>query len=101
MLDGYALREVDDCQFGASAIDHEVELVVITVNEPILGKLNQDFEGLFEQPCDFLLGGDPLDVAEGVSVDERHEDGVTIGVDGFGGGKSLLIEHLHEHELPC
>lgn len=42
-----------------------------------------------------------MDVAKGIAIDERHEDGVAIGVDGFWGWEALLIEHLHEHELSC
>lgn len=29
---GDALREIDDCQFGSSAVHHQVELVVIAMD---------------------------------------------------------------------
>lgn len=92
MLDRDTLREIDDCQFLACFVDHKVELVIITMDEPMLGKFYQSVETQFKQLFDLLLGGHTLYMAKSVSVDQRHQNSVSVGVDGFRDREVVLME---------
>lgn len=92
MIDRDALGEVDDCQFGPVLVHHQVELVVIAVNQPVLSKFHQSIEGSLENRFNLLLSGDPLNMAKGISVYQGHEDGVSVGIDGSRDGEPIFMQ---------
>lgn len=100
VIDGHALGEVNDRNLGPFHVGDDVELIVVSVDETVLGKVEEDFYAHLEESLYFVLAADPLDVAESVSFDEGHDDGVAVSVDGLGGGEVVFVEQLHEHELP-
>lgn len=66
----------------------------------MFGKVHDDFKGLLEHKPNFLLSGHALDATEGVSVDQGHENAVAVGVNRRGHWELVLMQQLHEEELP-
>lgn len=62
-------------------------------------EIYENFYGFFEKKLDLFLGGDSLDVAESVTVDQGHEYAVAIGVDGSWYRELVFVQKLHEKEL--
>ena len=92
MFDRDTLREINDCQFLPCFVDHKVKLVIITVDESMFGKFYQSIKTQFKQLFDLLLGGHTLYMTKSVSVDQRHQNSVSVGVDGFRDRKIVLME---------
>lgn len=69
------------------------------MDKTVFCEIYENFYGFFEKKLDLFLGGDSLDVAESVTVDQGHEYAVAIGVDGSWYRELVFVQKLHEKEL--
>ena len=99
MLYGDALGEVYHCYFAATVVHHQIELVVIAMNETVFGEVYQVLDAGFEQGLYLFLGSYAGYLAESIPVDQGHQDSVAVGVDWSWNWKFVLVKQLHEEEL--
>lgn len=95
VVDGHHLREVNDKDL-LGVVDHEIELVEVTVNQTMLCELHQKVQTLVEGGLGVLH---VVDLTHSIGVDIAHENGVSIHVNRLRGGEAVLMEDLHVAEL--
>lgn len=69
------------------------------MDKTVLCEVYEGFDRFFKKKLNLFLGGDALDVAEGIAVDQGHEYTVAIGVDGSWYRELVFVQKLHEKEL--
>ena len=89
------LWEVDYGHFFV-LIDHQIELVEITMDQAVLGELN---DKLNQTMVDLLSVDESLDIFHGIGPYQRHDNTVTISIDRRWRGEASFIERLHEGVL--
>lgn len=99
MIHWYALWEIDDCQFCSLFVCDQVELVVVSVNQPILSEVDHHCQGLFEDNFDLFLGSDSLNMAQRRAINQWHDNCMAIGINGSGGSEIVFMQKLHKKEL--
>ena len=77
---GHHLGEVDYRHL-LIVVNHQIELVEVTVDESVLGELNDELD---KAMVDLFGVDETFDVDHGVSLDEGHDDTVSVGIDGHG-----------------
>lgn len=61
------------------------------MNKSILGKIDHHIDGFFKQTFDLLLGADSLNVAKWGALNKRHDNRVSVGIDGSGSGEVVFV----------
>lgn len=89
------LGEVDD-DYLLLLRYHQVELVEVRMDEAVLSEALDQVDALLE---DSLHVAQLLDLAERVTGDQRHHDGVPVPVDRLGRRELVLVAGVHEGEL--
>lgn len=70
------------------------------MDQSVLRKFNQSVQRGLEDRTDLPLGRNSLNVAESISVDQGHQNSMPIRVDWGGDWEAVLVQQLHEEELP-
>ena len=92
MFDRYTLREINYSYLGTIIVHHYIELIVIAMNESMLGKIDNSFKDFFKQFFDLLLSRYSLNSAKGVPIYQGHENSMPVAVDGGGHWKIILVK---------
>mmetsp|Transcript_20125 Transcript_20125/g.35356 ORF Transcript_20125/g.35356 Transcript_20125/m.35356 type:complete len:262 (+) Transcript_20125:231-1016(+) len=92
------LGEIDQGDGARLLVDHEVELVVVAVDEPVAGQLLEDLHALRKHR--FRVRHLPLpDLVHGVAGDHAHGHAVPVGVQRDGRAEAAPVQRLHERVL--
>ena len=95
MRRGDHLREIDDSDLFIF-IDHEIELVEITVDQAVLGEAN---DHLNELVVYLLCVNQASNVDHRISLDKTHHDTVPVSINGDRCREITLMQRLHESVL--
>lgn len=77
-------------------VDHEIKLVEIGVYEAVVGQMHDEIHNVV---VELMIVGDVVDLAQRIAGNELHHNCVTIEIDGFWYGKSVVVEDFHVGEL--
>ena len=84
------MRKIDEGHL-VFVVQHNVELVEIAVYKTVIGQVDDQVHDVI---VDLLLIGHLVDLTQRIAVDELHDYGVSIEIDGLRHRKAVIVQSL-------